>query len=162
MTAEHQEALESFEALLCASEAPLPLVGLANTAAWVWQTLPEINWAGFYLLHRGSLWLGPFQGKPACTCIQPGRGVCGTALQRNETIIVPDVHLFPGHIACDATSRSELVIPIRVDGKPIGVLDIDSPYPGRFTESDSRLLEAAVRLLETRCDWAQCGYDLNL
>lgn len=139
-----------------------PLSALANTAALLWASLPDINWAGFYLLHGGALWLGPFQGKSACVRIEPGRGVCGTALSRGETLVVPDVHAFPGHIACDAASRAEIVVPLRADagGRPIGVLDIDSPRPNRFTPGDRALLEEAVRLLQARVSLANLGYDL--
>ena len=121
---------------------------LANAAALLYHTLPDLNWAGFYLLRRGALRLGPFQGKPACVRIPLGRGVCGTAAARGETLLVPDVHAFPGHIACDAASASELVIPLRLDGALYGVLDLDSPKKNRFTEADRAGLEAFARTLE--------------
>jgi len=121
---------------------------LANAAALLYDTLPDLNWAGFYLLEGSTLVLGPFQGKPACIEIPVGKGVCGTAVQRAETQLVPDVHAFPGHIACDSASNSELVIPIRKDGLVVGVLDLDSPLFGRFTEDDRAELEAFVRVLE--------------
>ncbi|MBP9590930.1 MAG: GAF domain-containing protein [Steroidobacteraceae bacterium] len=120
----------------------------ANTAALLYWSLPQLNWAGFYLVEpaSGDLVLGPFQGKPACVRIAPGKGVCGTAAARRETVVVPDVHAFPGHIACDPASNSEIVVPI-VDGKHLlGVLDLDSPVTGRFDEVDARGLEALVRV----------------
>jgi len=121
----------------------------ANTAALIFWSLPDLNWAGFYLVEpeRGDLLLGPFQGKPACVRIPVGRGVCGTAAARRETVVVPDVHAFPGHIACDSASNSEVVVPIVRDGKLLGVLDLDSPVHGRFDEVDARGLEALVRIL---------------
>lgn len=120
----------------------------ANTAALLYWSLPQLNWAGFYRVEpaSGDLVLGPFQGKPACVRIAPGKGVCGTAAARRETVVVPDVHAFPGHIACDPASNSEIVVPI-VDGKHLlGVLDLDSPVTGRFDEVDARGLEALVRV----------------
>lgn len=155
----HEEQLKSLNALIEGIENPL--ANLANTAAWLWQTFEEINWAGFYLLDRGALWLGPFQGKPACTRIDLGRGVCGAAFQANETLVVPDVHAFPNHIACDAASRSEIVVPLRAAGRPVGVLDLDSPVLNRFAESDRFLLEAVVGLFERHVDFSRCGYDLR-
>lgn len=127
---------------------PHLIANLANASALLWQRLSEINWAGFYLMENGILVLGPFQGKPACIEIEVGKGVCGTAVERNETVLVPDVHEFSGHIPCDGASRSEIVVPIRKDGKVFGVLDIDSPEPGRFTGEDQTGLEAFVRVLE--------------
>lgn len=120
----------------------------ANTAALIFWSLPELNWAGFYLVEpaTGDLVLGPFQGKPACVRIAIGKGVCGTAAARRETIVVRDVHAFPGHIACDTASNSEVVVPI-VDGdRLVGVLDFDSPAHGRFDEIDAKGLEALVRV----------------
>ncbi len=131
---------------------PLPV--LANAAALLWITLPEINWSGFDLSDGDSLFLGPFQGKPACTVIAPGRGVCGAAALTRRTQRVPDVHAFPGHIACDSASRSEIVVPLfRPDGTLIGVMDIDSPIPGRFTEADQAGLEAFAEALCRAADW---------
>ncbi len=131
---------------------PLPM--LANAAALLWMTLPEINWAGFYLLDGDTLYLGPFQGKPACTVIPVGKGVCGTAARSLRTQRVPDVHAFPGHIACDSASRSELVIPLlRPDGALIGVLDLDSPVPDRFSEADQAGLERFAETLAASTDW---------
>ena len=121
---------------------------LANAASLLYHTLKEINWAGFYLLRGDVLALGPFIGMPACVRIPPGKGVCGASFERQETLVVPDVHEFPGHIACDAASRSEIVVPLCVDGAPYGVLDIDSPVPDRFSEADRQGLEAFARALE--------------
>ena len=133
------------------SGVPHPVANLANTAALLYEALPDLNWAGFYLLKGQTLVLGPFQGKTACIEIPVGKGVCGTAIAENKSQLVPDVHAFPGHIACDCASRSEVVIPIRVQGKPIAVLDLDSPTVGRFTESDREGLEALVKVLEAEC-----------
>ena len=121
---------------------------LANASALLYNTLQDINWAGFYLMQSGRLVLGPFQGKPACIEIPVGKGVCGTAVERNETVIVKNVHEFPGHIACDGASNSEIVIPLRKDGKIIGVLDIDSPKFSRFSEEDMQGLENFAHILE--------------
>ncbi len=112
------------------------IANAANTAALIYQSLPDVNWAGFYLLQGRELVLGPFQGKPACVRIPLGKGVCGTAAERRESVVVPDVNAFPGHIACDTASRSELVVPLIKGGALIGVLDLDSPLPGRFDEAD--------------------------
>jgi GAF domain-containing protein len=116
----------------------------ANCAALVFNALPDLNWAGFYWVREGELVLGPFQGKPACVRIAIGRGVCGTAAARRESVVVEDVHDFPGHIACDAASRSEVVIPVIQGGRLIGVFDVDSPTPARFGEADARGLERLV------------------
>lgn len=121
---------------------------LANVSAAIWQEMENINWAGFYLLQQGKLILGPFQGKPACIEIPVGKVVCGTAVREEKTILVEDVHAFPGHIACDCASNSEIVVPIFKDGAVYGVLDIDSPYLARFTGDDQRGLEELVRTLE--------------
>lgn len=121
---------------------------LANASALLAQSLEKINWAGFYLMEDGKLVLGPFQGKVACMEIQIGRGVCGTAVERDEIMLVKDVHAFPGHIACDSASDSEIVLPIHEDGKIIGVLDIDSPVLGRFDEEDKEGLSEFVKILE--------------
>lgn len=138
-----------------------PLTNLANAAALLWQRLKGINWAGFYLLDGGALWLAPFQGKPACTRIEPGKGVCGTALVENRTLVVPDVHAFPGHIACDTASRSEIVVPLRLQGRPIGVLDIDSPTVRRFDDADRIMLEAVAHLIEKQTDLSHMTYTLR-
>ena len=127
---------------------PHRIANLSNAAALLYNTLPDLNWAGFYLMENGLLVLGPFQGKPACIEIQVGRGVCGTAAAEDRTQLVYDVHQFPGHIACDSASNSEIVVPIHGDGRIVGVLDIDSPLVGRFTEEDRVGLEAFVRVLE--------------
>jgi len=124
----------------------------ANLAALVFHTLPDLNWAGFYWLRGRELVLGPFQGKPACVRIAVGKGVCGTAVAERRTIVVPDVNAFPGHIACDSASRSELVVPVEHGGRVVGVLDLDSPSPGRFTAEDARGLEAVVRAFAAATD----------
>lgn len=121
---------------------------LANASALIYDGLSELNWAGFYLFRNGELVLGPFQGKPACTRIAMGKGVCGTAAANGRTEVVPDVHKFPGHIACDCASNSEIVIPMYRDGALYGVLDIDSPVSERFTEEDRIGLEQLVKVLE--------------
>lgn len=113
----------------------------ANLASLIYHSLPDLNWAGFYWLKGRELVLGPFQGKPACVRIAMGRGVCGTAARERHTILVPDVNAFPGHIACDSASASEVVVPLVKDGRLLGVLDLDSPRPGRFREMDARGLE---------------------
>ena len=133
---------------------PHRVANLANAAALLYHTLDGLNWAGFYLLEGDTLVLGPFQGGPACIEIPVGRGVCGTAVAEGKTQLVPDVHQFPGHIACDSASNSEIVVPIRADGKIVGVLDLDSSYVGRFTEADQAGLETFVRVLETEL-WAE-------
>ena len=127
---------------------PYEVANLANASALLWQELPEINWVGFYKMEDGALVLGPFQGKPACIRIPVGRGVCGTAVAEDAVQLVYDVHQFPGHIACDCASNSEIVLPIHVDGKIWGVLDIDSPFIGRFTEDDRVGLQKVVEILE--------------
>ena len=127
---------------------PYEVANLANASALLWQELPDINWAGFYKMTDGALVLGPFQGKPACIRIAVGRGVCGTAVAENRTQLVYNVHDFPGHIACDCASNSEIVVPIRVRGEIWGVLDIDSPSIGRFTQEDQTGLEGIVGILE--------------
>ena len=127
---------------------PYETANLANAAALLWERLPEINWAGFYKMEGGKLILGPFQGKPACIVIPIGRGVCGTAAAENRTQLVYDVLEFPGHIACDCASSSEIVVPIRVGGEIWGVLDIDSPKIGRFTDEDKNGLEHFASVLE--------------
>jgi GAF domain-containing protein len=118
----------------------------ANTAALIWDALPDLNWAGFYLYKSGELVLGPFQGKPACVRIAIGKGVCGTAAQRRATVLVEDVHAFPGHIACDSASNSELVVPLLRGAELLGVLDLDSPRHARFTQADARGLEQLARI----------------
>lgn len=127
---------------------PYETANLANASALLWEHLETINWAGFYKMMDGQLVLGPFQGKPACILIPVGRGVCGTAVAEDKTQLVHDVHQFPGHIACDSASNSEIVVPIHKDGQIWGVLDIDSPVIGRFTEEDKTGLEQFVATLE--------------
>src|SRR5690554_6798348 len=129
------------------------LANSANAAALLFQSMERINWAGFYLYKEGQLVLGPFQGKPACIRIDMGNGVCGSAAQRRRTIIVKDVHQFPGHIACDSASNSEIVVPIIKEDRLIGVLDIDSPTFNRFDEIDRNYLEEFVEILNDHCNW---------
>jgi L-methionine (R)-S-oxide reductase len=122
------------------------IANAANTAALVWEALPDLNWAGFYLYKSGELVLGPFQGKPACVRIAIGKGVCGTAAERRATVVVEDVHAFPGHIACDSASNSEIVVPLLRGTELLGVLDLDSPKLRRFGDADRRGLEAIARV----------------
>jgi GAF domain-containing protein len=129
------------------------LANCANTAALIYHALPELNWAGFYFLRDDDLVLGPFQGKVACVRIPLGRGVCGAAAARRETLVVPNVHAFPDHIPCDADSRSEIVVPLIRGGKLLGVLDLDSPRTDRFDQDDVRGLEALAALLLEASDW---------
>ena len=131
------------------------LANFANAAALLFHTLPDLNWAGFYLLRGEELVLGPFQGKPACVRIAPGRGVCGGAVAQRRSLVVADVHAFPGHIACDAASRSELVVPLAVAGRIVGVLDLDSPLPGRFDEDDRAGCETLVATLLAASDYPE-------
>ena len=127
---------------------PYPIANLSNAAALLWHTLPELNWAGFYLREGEKLILGPFQGNTACIVIPMGRGVCGTAAAQDKTQLVADVNAFRGHIACDSASRSEIVVPLRKEGRVIGVLDVDSPVLDRCTEADREGLEAFAAILE--------------
>jgi GAF domain-containing protein len=127
------------------------IANTANFSALVFQHLPDLNWAGCYFLRGEELVLGPFQGRPACVRIALGRGVCGTAALRRSSVLVPDVHEFPGHIACDAASRSELVVPLLDGDRLLGVFDLDSPLPGRFEAADQAGIEAAVALLMQAC-----------
>lgn len=143
--------LEQLKALLEGERNLLP--NLANTSALLGMALRDINWVGFYLMQNNELLLGPFQGKPACVHIPVGKGVCGTAVSEGKTQLVPDVHQFKGHIACDSASRSEIVVPIYVNGSIKGVLDIDSPLLNRFDELDKYYLEELVHILESSCDW---------
>ncbi len=129
------------------------LSNLSNISALIFDILPDINWAGFYLKKNDELLLGPFGGKPACVKIEIGKGVCGTAVAENKTMLIDNVHKFPGHIACDGASNSEIVIPIRQKGKIVGVLDIDSPNLNRFDETDREGLEKAVEIIEKICDF---------
>ncbi len=125
----------------------------ANMSALLYDALPDLNWAGFYLMADGALQLGPFCGKTACLTIPIGKGVCGTAAQKRETVVVQDVHDFPGHIACDSASNSEIVVPILQNGTLYGVLDIDSPIKHRFDETDAKYLKQAVEILLASSDW---------
>lgn len=137
--------------LIC--EEPDWLANLSNASALLWLLLDEINWAGFYLHKNDELVLGPFQGKPACTHIEIGKGVCGTAAKERKTQVVKNVHDFPGHIACDCASQSEIVVPIVYEGDLVGVLDIDSPILNRFDEEDALYLEKFVSILNKYVDW---------
>ena len=137
-----------------AQEEPWYVPFLSNVSALLYDALPDLNWAGFYLMRGGRLVLGPFQGKPACIHIALDRGVCGAAASQDRVQRVADVHLFPGHIACDCASRSEIVLPLHKDGHVIGVLDIDSPLPGRFTEADEAGLAAIARAVEQGMEMA--------
>ncbi|MBR4081333.1 MAG: GAF domain-containing protein [Clostridia bacterium] len=141
------------QATALAEGCPLPLPSLANCAALLWDALVDINWAGFYLLKGDTLYLGPFQGKVACTVIPVGRGVCGTGAATREIQLVPDVHAFPGHIACDSASRSEIVLPLVKDGRLLGVMDIDSPLPGRFDQADADGLNLLCTHLLNAIHW---------
>lgn len=136
-----------------------PWANIANAAALAYALLPDLNWAGFYLLRGGELVVGPFQGLPACVRIPLGRGVCGTAAALRQTQVVPDVHAFEGHIACDAASRSEIVVPLMQGDRVIGVLDLDSPSPARFDAEDAAGLEQAAALIVAGCDWTLAGID---
>ena len=129
-------------------KVPYEVTNLSNAAALLWETLADINWAGFYKMVDGQLILYPFQGKPACTRIPVGRGVCGTAVAEDRTQLVYNVHDFPGHIACDCASRSEIVVPLHAQGRVVGVLDIDSPVEARFSDEDREGLEALCALIE--------------
>jgi len=141
----YRDLLSALEGLTAGE--PDPIANMANAAALIWETLPDLNWAGFYRNVEGELVLGPFQGRPACIRIPFGKGVCGAAAETLQVQRVEDVHAFPGHIACDAASASELVVPIARDGQLIAVLDLDSPTPGRFTEEDEAGCVALSELL---------------
>ena len=142
---------EQMDALTGTQSRPVP--NLANASALLWQILPDLNWAGFYLMEDGALYLGPFQGKTACIRIPLSQGVCGTAAQKDQVLRVYDVHEFEGHIACDSASNSEIVLPIHDGDDVIGVLDIDSPLVGRFSEEDEEGLKEIVKVLEKNCIW---------
>ena len=129
------------------------VAAMSNLSALVMENMEELNWAGFYLRRGNGLTVGPFQGKPACIHIPMGKGVCGTAAERDETVVVPDVHAFPGHIACDGASRSEIVIPLHAEGKVVGVMDLDSPVMDRFSQQDREGLEALVKCVEQYLQW---------
>lgn len=136
-----------------------PWANAANLAALLFESLPDLNWAGLYFLRGGGLVVGPFQGRVACVRIALGAGVCGTAAAERRTVIVEDVHAFPGHIACDAASNSEIVIPLLAGPRLIGVLDLDSPTVGRFGLADAKLLEPVAQALVAACDWQLAGID---
>ena len=138
-----------------AEDEPNYIPVFSNASALLYENMEDLNWAGFYVMNKGSLMLGPFQGKVACIRIELGKGVCGTAAQSNETQLVKDVHQFPGHIACDSASNSEIVVPIHSEGKVVAVLDIDSPSLGRFDEADKEGLEQFVKALEETVDFTE-------
>lgn len=141
----YRELVNSARALT--ANEPDPVANMANLAALIWQFVPQLNWAGFYRMIDGELVLGPFQGKAACIRIALGQGVCGVAAASGETQLVADVHAFPGHIACDAASASELVVPVRRAGQVIAVIDLDSPEPGRFDAEDAAGIEALASVV---------------
>ena len=136
-----------------------PWANAANLAALLFESLPDLNWAGFYFQRGRELVVGPFQGRVACVRIALGAGVCGTAAAERRTVIVPDVHAFPGHITCDAASNSEIVVPLLDGSRLIGVLDLDSPTIGRFSPADAALLEPIAQALVAACDWQVAGID---
>ena len=132
---------------------PFYVASMSNISSLIMEALPDLNWAGFYIFRNSCLTVGPFQGKPACIHIEVGEGVCGTAFHEDRTIVVEDVHTFPGHIACDSASNSEIVIPIHSGGKPVAVLDIDSPLLNRFSEEDRLGLEKVASVTEKMIKW---------
>lgn len=143
------EITRGLSALLGGEDGPFSsLTRLSNAAAYLFHALPEVSWVGFYLRSGDTLYLGPFQGKVACERIRLGKGVCGTSAEKGETVVVPDVRLFPGHIACDAESRSEIVVPLRSGGKVWGVLDVDSTVLSRFGQEDKVLFEEIGKVVE--------------
>jgi L-methionine (R)-S-oxide reductase len=144
----YRELLQSADALT--ADEPDGIANMANVSALLWQYLPDVNWTGFYRMIDGELVLGPFQGKAACIRIALGDGVCGAAAASGETQLVEDVHAFPGHIACDADSASELVVPVKREGKVIAVIDLDSPSLARFDGDDARGVEKLAELLASR------------
>src|SRR2546421_6644875 len=144
--AEFYEALAAQLSSLLAGERDL-IANAANFSSLIFHSLPDLNWAGFYFAKDGELVLGPFQGQPACVRIRVGQGVCGAGASKCETVIVPNVHEFPGHIACDSASNSEIVVPLMKDSKLIGVLDLDSPSIGRFDADDADGLQKLARIL---------------
>lgn len=144
----YRQLCDAAEALT--ADEPDGIANMANVAALMWEFLPALNWAGFYRMVEGELVLGPFAGRPACIRIPLGRGVCGAAAQDGETQLVDDVHAFPGHIACDAASRSELVVPVTRDGAVVAVIDLDSPERARFDREDAAGIERLAALLANR------------
>lgn len=151
MRDDYKILVAQLEALSESSKNYIPL--LSNASALIYENMKDLNWAGFYLVRNDALLLGPFQGKVACINIAKGKGVCGTAFEKDETQLVKNVHEFPGHIACDSASNSEIVVPIHEDGKVVAVLDIDSPLLNRFDEEDREGLEAFVKKLEELIEW---------
>lgn len=152
MHAESYESVEQLNDLLDRNDEPVTT--LANASAFLYALLNDVNWVGFYLLRGEELYLGPFQGKPACTRIQVGKGVCGTAVAEAKTQRVDEVHAFPGHIACDSASNSELVVLLRDEnGSIVGLLDMDSPDFSRFTERDAAEMERAAKIVSQSIDW---------
>ena len=151
MRDDYKILVAQLEALSESSKNYIPL--LSNASALIYENMKDLNWAGFYLVRNDALLLGPFQGKVACANIAKGKGVCGTAFEKDETQLVKNVHEFPGHIACDSASNSEIVVPIHEDGKVVAVLDIDSPLLNRFDEEDQKGLEAFVKKLEELIEW---------
>ncbi len=143
---DYSELIEDLRAMV--GGVPHRTANLANISALLYERLGGLNWAGFYFLEKGQLVLGPFQGRVACVEIPMGAGVCGTAAKEDRTVLVPDVHKFDGHIACDSASNSEIVVPLRKDGKVVGVLDLDSPEFGRFTEEDAEGLQEVAHAVE--------------
>ena len=139
--------------LAFAEEDPRFVPLLSNASALIWESMEDLNWAGFYIVRDGRLVLGPFQGKTACIHIEKGKGVCGTAWAADETQLVPNVHEFPGHIACDSASNSEIVVPLHRGGEVCAVLDIDSPLLARFSEDDRAGLESFAAALEDAVSW---------
>lgn len=150
-TTDYKLLTEQLQALLAQETYFVP--ALSNASALLWEELENINWAGFYIVRGEQLVLGPFQGKVACIHIQKGKGVCGTAWEKDETQLVPDVHEFPGHIACDSASNSEIVVPIHKDGEVVAVLDIDSPSFSRFSREDADGLSALSSILSSSLTW---------
>lgn len=155
----HAESCESVEQLCdLLDKSDDPVTTLANASAFLYALLDDVNWVGFYLLRGEELYLGPFQGKPACTRIRVGKGVCGTAVAEGKTQRVDDVHAFSGHIACDSASNSELVVLLRgEDGLIVGLLDIDSPLVSRFTQRDAAEMERAAEIVASLVDWDRLG-----
>lgn len=155
----YESMLRMAEALMAGERHPL--ANAANLSALLLQEMGDLNWAGFYFLHGGVLLLGPFQGKPACLRIQVGRGVCGASVKENRTLRIPDVQAFPGHIACDEASRSELVCPIRADGRVVGVIDLDSARVARFGPEEQQAVEALAARYAAGCDLLDARYSLT-
>ena len=153
----YRELLAQLAGLLAGERDPW--ANAANASALLFSSLPDLNWAGFYFLRGGELLVGPFQGKPACVRIALGRGVCGSAAAARRTLVVPDVHAFGDHIACDAASNSEVVVPILYEGRLVGVLDLDSPSFARFDEQDAAGLEQVASMIAAGCDWRLAGID---